>query len=168
LQGLGAGGLIPLSQAAVADLFSPRERGKYQGYVTSMWGIAAVAGPLVGGTLTDAISWRWIFYINIPLGLIALVVVMRTLPRSERTEHRIDYLGAALLGLSITAILLASVWGGTTYPWDSAQVLGCAIGGVLGIAAFIVIERRAPEPVLPLDLFRNRVFTVSVSAMFVV
>ncbi len=168
LQGLGAGGLIPLAQATIADLFSPRERGRYQGYVTSMWGIAAVAGPLVGGTLTDAISWRWIFYVNIPLGLIALLVVMRTMPRSQRTEHRIDYLGAAVLGLSITAILLASVWGGTTYAWDSAQVLGCAIGGLAGVGAFIAIERRAAEPVLPLGLFRNRVFAVSVSALFVV
>src|SRR4051812_17066768 len=169
LQGLGAGGLIPLAQATIGDLFSPRERGRYQGYVTSMWGIAAVAGPLVGGTLTDAISWRWIFYINIPLGLIALLVVMRTMPRtSRRTEHRIDYLGAGVLGLSITAILLASVWGGTTYAWGSWQVLGCAIGGLIGVAAFIAIERRAAEPVLPLDLFRNRVFSVSVSALFVV
>ena len=168
LQGLGAGGLIPLAQATIADLFSPRERGRYQGYVTSMWGIAAVAGPLVGGSLTDAISWRWIFYVNIPLGLVALLVVMRTMPRSKRTEHRIDYLGAAVLGLSITAILLASVWGGTTYPWDSAPVVGCAIGGLLGIALFIAIERRAAEPVLPLALFRNRVFTISVSALFVI
>jgi EmrB/QacA subfamily drug resistance transporter len=168
LQGLGAGGLIPLAQATIADLFSPRERGKYQGYVTSMWGIAAVAGPLVGGSLTDAISWRWIFYVNVPLGLIALLVVMRTLPRSQRTEHRIDYLGAGILGASITAILLASVWGGTTYPWGSVEVLGCAIGGLLGIVVFIFVERRASEPVLPLGLFRNRVFTVSVSALFVV
>jgi EmrB/QacA subfamily drug resistance transporter len=168
LQGLGAGGLIPLAQATIGDLFSPRERGRYQGYVTSMWGIAAVAGPLVGGTLTDAISWRWIFYVNIPLGLAALLVVMRTMPRSQRTDHRIDYAGAAVLGLSITAILLASVWGGTTYPWGSVQVLGCAIGGLLGVALFVWIERRAAEPVLPLDLFRNRVFTVSVGALFVI
>jgi len=168
LQGLGAGGLIPLAQATIGDLFSPRERGRYQGYVTSMWGIAAVAGPLVGGSLTDAISWRWIFFVNIPLGLVALLVVMRTLPRSQRTDHRIDYAGAAVLGLSITAILLASVWGGTTYAWDSVQVLGCGIGGLLGIGLFIWIERHAPEPVLPLELFRNRVFSVSVGALFVI
>src|SRR5437868_15409507 len=98
LQGLGAGGLIPLSQAAVADLFPPRERGRYQGYVSGMWAIAAVAGPLLGGTLSDHASWRWIFYINLPLGLLALVVVMRTMPtQTQIREHRIDYLGAALL-----------------------------------------------------------------------
>ncbi len=168
LQGLGAGGLIPLAQATIADLFSPRERGRYQGYVTSMWGIAAVAGPLVGGSLTDAISWRWIFYVNIPLGVIALLVVMRTMPRSRRSEHRIDYLGAAVLGLAITEILLASVWGGTTYPWGSAPVLGCAAAGLLGLVLFVAIERRAPEPVLPLELFGNRVFAISVSALFVI
>src|SRR6201991_4097317 len=116
LQGVGAGGLIPLSQAAIADLFSPRERGKYQGYIGAMWATAAVAGPLLGGTLTDAASWRWIFYINIPLGAFALVVVMRTMSPGGRTrEHSIDYLGAALLSVGVTGALLDCAWGGTTY-----------------------------------------------------
>src|ERR1700752_1576262 len=98
LQGVGAGGLIPLSQAAIADLFSPRERGKYQGYIGAMWATAAVAGPLLGGTLTDAASWRWIFYINIPLGALALIVVMRTMPgQSTRSQHSVDYLGGPVL-----------------------------------------------------------------------
>src|SRR3982750_1051452 len=108
LQGVGAGGLIPLAQAAVADLFSPRERGKYQGYIGSMWATAAVAGPLLGGTLTDAASWRWIFFINLPLGALALVVVMRTMRMPFQTrEHRIDYAGAVMLSVALTALLLA-------------------------------------------------------------
>src|SRR6201991_1465846 len=120
LQGIGAGGLIPLSQAAIADLFSPRERGRYQGYIGAMWATAAIAGPLLGGTLTDAASWRWIFFINLPLGAFALVVVMRTMSPGGRTrEHSIDYLGAALLTVGVSCILLACAWGGRTYPWDS-------------------------------------------------
>jgi EmrB/QacA subfamily drug resistance transporter len=165
LQGLGAGGLIPLAQATVADLFSPRERGRYQGYITSMWGLAAVAGPLVGGTLTDVVSWRWIFFVNLPLGIGALVVVLRTMRQPVvRREHTIDYLGATVLGIAVTCVLLASVWGGTTYPWGSAPVLATAAAGLSGLVLFVIVERRAVEPILPLSLFRNRVFTVSVSA----
>src|SRR3954447_15835748 len=130
LQGIGAGGLIPLSQAAIADLFSPRERGRYQGYIGAMWATAAVAGPLLGGTLTDAASWRWIFLINLPLGALALLVVVRTLPGGQpRREHVIDWTGAALLSVSVTGLLLASVWGGTEYAWDSPQVVIAAVGG---------------------------------------
>ena len=120
LQGIGAGGLIPLSQAAIADLFSPRERGRYQGYIGAMWATAAVAGPLLGGTLTDAASWRWIFLINLPLGVVALVVVVKTMRMPyEPREHTIDYGGALLLSIGVTAVLLASAWGGTSYAWDS-------------------------------------------------
>src|ERR1700742_2663405 len=112
LQGIGAGGLIPLSQAAIADLFSPRERGKYQGYIGAMWATAAVAGPLAGGTLTDSVSWRWIFFIYIPLGILALVGVVKTLRVPfQRREHSIDYLGATLLSLGVTPALLACAWG---------------------------------------------------------
>src|SRR4051794_23330805 len=191
LQGLGAGGLLPLSQATIADLFSPRERGRYQGFVGAVWATAAIAGPLLGGTLTDAASWRWIFLINLPLGGLALLVVVKTLraPR-ERREHRIDWAGAAVLSVAVTGLLLASVWGGrggpgmggggaagrsvavtgllrasvwggTTYAWDSAAVVAAAAAGVLGLTAFLAIERRAPEPLLPLGLFRMRTFAVS-------
>jgi EmrB/QacA subfamily drug resistance transporter len=169
LQGIGAGGLIPLSQAAIADLFPPRERGRYQAYISGMWAVAAVAGPLLGGTLADHASWRWIFYINIPLGLVALVVVMRTMPsRSHIREHRIDYLGAALLSGAITAILLATVWGGTSYPWGSWQVIGTAATGIVLAVAFVFVERRAPEPLLPLELFKSRVVAVSCAAGLVI
>src|SRR5919197_2842063 len=128
VQGLGAGGLIPLAQSAIADLFPPRERGRYQGYISGMWAIAAVAGPLLGGGLADHASWRWIFFINLPLGAAALLVVVRTMQQQAHIrEHAIDYAGAALLSGAITAILLATVWGGTTYPWGSWEVLGAAI-----------------------------------------
>jgi EmrB/QacA subfamily drug resistance transporter len=169
LQGLGAGGLIPLSQAAVADLFPPRERGRYTGFIGGMWAAAAVAGPLVGGTLTDAASWRWIFIINLPIGLFALVVVMRTMrstpaPRS----HRIDWPGAVVLTVAITGILLACVWGGTTYPWDSVQVVGAAALGVALLAVFLRIEQRAPEPLVPLRLMADRLVAVAGAASLLV
>jgi len=169
IQGVGAGGLLPLSQAAIADLFSPRERGRYQGYIGSMWATAAVAGPLLGGTLTDAASWRWIFFINLPLGAIALVVVLRTMraPAIVRA-HTIDYLGAGVLSVAITCLLLACTWGGTTYPWDSAEVLVTGLGGLVLAVVFVAIERRVEEPLLPLALFRDRVFSVSTAGGFVV
>ena len=169
LQGIGAGGLIPLSQAAIADLFSPRERGRYQGYIGAMWATAAVAGPLLGGTLTDAASWRWIFLINLPLGIVALVVVVKTMriPHVPR-EHSIDYAGAVALTIGVTAVLLASAWGGSSYAWDSPEVIAAAAIGVLGLAAFAVIERRVTEPLLPLDLFKGRTFSVSTTAALLI
>jgi EmrB/QacA subfamily drug resistance transporter len=169
LQGIGAGGLIPLAQAAIADLFSPRERGRYQGYVGAMWATAAVAGPLAGGTLTDSVSWRWIFFINLPLGILALVVVVRTMkmPFSVR-EHTIDFPGAALLSLGVTGALLACAWGGTTYPWGSAEVIGAAVVAALALVAFAWVERRSPEPLLPLGLFRMRTFSVSSAAALLI
>jgi EmrB/QacA subfamily drug resistance transporter len=169
LQGLGAGGLLPLSQAAIADLFSPRERGRYQGYIGSVWAAAAIAGPLLGGTLTDTVSWRWIFWINLPLAAFAVVVVMRTMRPGGRTrEHRIDWLGAALLSVGVSAILLACAWAGTDYAWSSAPVLGAFALGVVAVGVLLVVERRAAEPLLPLTLFRGRTFAVSTGAAFAI
>jgi EmrB/QacA subfamily drug resistance transporter len=156
LQGVGAGGLIPLSQAAIADLFSPRERGRYQGYIGAMWATAAIAGPLLGGMLTDAASWRWIFLINLPLGALALVVVVRTMRMPTRIrEHSIDYAGAVLLSVGVTAILLASSW-------------AVAAVGVAALIGFAALERRVTEPLLPLELFRIRTFTVSTLAALLI
>ena len=169
LQGLGAGGLLPLSQAAIGDLFSPRERGRYQGFVGSMWATAAIAGPLLGGVLTDHASWRWIFLINIPLGTVALVVVARTMPAAfQRREQRIDWAGAVLLSVAVVGLLLACLWGGTSSSWTSLQVVGAATAGVLALVAFVAVERRAAAPLLPLTLFRSAVPRVTAAGSMVV
>jgi EmrB/QacA subfamily drug resistance transporter len=168
VQGLGAGGLLPLAQTAIADLFSPRERGRYQGLIGAMWGLAAIAGPVLGGTLTDAASWRWIFWLNLPLGAFALFVVIRTMRvHHERREHSVDVAGAALLSLAVVCILLACSWGGSRYPWGSLEVLGVLAGGAVALAAFVLVSRRAPEPLVPFGLFRNATFTISSIAAFV-
>jgi EmrB/QacA subfamily drug resistance transporter len=162
LQGLGAGGLIPLTFAVIGDLFSPRERGRYQGLTGAVWAIAAVAGPLLGGVLTDSVSWRWIFYINLPLGGIALVVVATTMHIGfARREHTIDYAGAALLTAATVCLLLGAVWGGQNYPWQSAEIVGLLVAGAVLATAFVAVEARAAEPIIPLQLFRNPVFTVA-------
>jgi EmrB/QacA subfamily drug resistance transporter len=169
LQGLGAGGLLPLSQAAIADLFSPRERGRYQGFIGSMWATAAVAGPLLGGTLTDHASWRWIFLINLPLGALALVAVVRTMPAAfQSRRHDIDYAGAATLSVAVTSVLLVTTWGGVTYAWGSPEVLGAAAIAAVGLVAFLWVERGAREPLLPLALFREPVFAVTSSASLII
>jgi EmrB/QacA subfamily drug resistance transporter len=169
LQGIGAGGLLPLSQAAIADLFSPRERGRYQGFIGAMWATAAVAGPLLGGTLTDHASWRWIFLINLPLGALALVVVVRTMPVTfQARRHDIDYAGAAALSIAVTTVLLATSWGGVTYAWDSPEMLAALLVAGVALVAFLWLERRAREPLLPLALFRRPVFAVTSSASVII
>ena len=162
IQGLGGGGLIVLTQATVGDVVSPRERGKYQGIFGAVFGVASIAGPLLGGFFVDNLSWRWIFYINLPLGLVALAVLAAVLPAaSERRQREIDYLGSGLLAAGLSCIVLATSLGGNTWAWDSAQLIITACAGVALLAAFVVVERRAPEPVLPLRLFRNRTFTTA-------
>jgi EmrB/QacA subfamily drug resistance transporter len=162
VQGLGAGGLIPLTLTAIGDLFSPRERGRYQGYLASVWAVASICGPLVGGVFTDQVSWRWIFWINLPLGALALFVIWRELrvPFTRR-DHRIDYLGAGTLTASVTCLLLVAAWGGSTYPWGSPIVVGVALGSAVFFAVFALSERRAPEPLLPFRLFRIRSFAIA-------
>jgi EmrB/QacA subfamily drug resistance transporter len=161
LQGLGAGGLIVNVMAIIGDLVPPRERGRYQGIMAAIMSLAMIAGPLVGGFITDNLSWRWAFYVNLPLGGIALLVLVATLhlPR-RRSEHRIDWLGAGLLTVAITALVLITTWGGIQYPWGSPQILGLAVLAVVTLALFIMVERRAPEPIIPLGLFRNRNFSL--------
>ena len=165
IQGLGAGGLIPLAIATIGDLFSPRERGKIQGYTAGLFAVTSVAGPLLGGLLTDHATWRWIFLINIPVGALALgvVLVAMKIPRSSRVP-RIDVAGSVAMIVASSCVLLALVWGGNQYPWGSVEVLTLlAVSGVMGLV-FVAAERRAPEPIIPLGLFRNRVFAVSIAA----
>jgi EmrB/QacA subfamily drug resistance transporter len=170
LQGLGAGGLMVGAQAIIGDLVPPRDRGRYMGLIGSVFAFASVVGPLLGGFFVDTLSWRWVFYVNLPLGAAALVVTATRLklPPRERNQHRVDYLGAALLAGGATAIILLTTWGGNEYAWDSATIIGLGIGGVALIAAFLLQERRAAEPVIPLRLFRSGPFSVTNGVAFLV
>ena len=162
IQGLGAGGLIVGAMATLGEIVPPRERGKYMSYFMVVMMTATVGGPLVGGWITTAISWRWIFYINLPLGgaaLVYLIAVMK-LP-ARRVEHKIDYLGGILLGVVSTAIILIATWGGTQYQWGSWQVMALIALAVGGLAWFLATERRAAEPMLPLHVFKIRNFSVT-------
>ncbi|SCK58621.1 drug resistance transporter, EmrB/QacA subfamily [Streptomyces sp. WMMB 714] len=161
LQGLGAGGLMVGAMAIMGELVPPRERGKYMGMMAGVMSFAMIGGPLVGGTLTDHLGWRWAFYINIPLGAIALTLVttLLHLPR-HRSQGRIDYAGAALLTVGITAAVLVTSWGGTEYDWSSGTILGLGGLAAASVAGFLLVERRASEPVLPLGVFRSRNFSL--------
>jgi EmrB/QacA subfamily drug resistance transporter len=163
VQGLGAGGLIVLSQTVIADLVTPRERGRYQGLFAAVFAGCSVAGPLLGGLITDALSWRWIFYINLPVGAAAMVLIgIGLTPHAHRVVHRIDYLGALLLSLATCCALLALSWGGNTYAWSSPVILGLAAAAVVSLGLLTVNESRVIEPLLPPRLFRSRVFVLCV------
>jgi EmrB/QacA subfamily drug resistance transporter len=169
IQGLGGGGLFVITIAVVGDIFPPRERGRYQGYFGGVFGVSTVLGPLLGGFFVDTLSWRWIFYVNLPIGLIALAVIATAFqPRTDHVKHTIDYLGAALLAGGLSAIVLYTSLGGTTYSWSSPWMLVLIVGGVVLLAAFVFVEGRAAEPILPLELFRNRVFSVTSAVGFIV
>ncbi|MGW2696859.1 MDR family MFS transporter [Streptomyces sp. NPDC001296] len=161
VQGLGAGGLMVGVMAIIGDLIPPRERGKYQGMMAGVMALAMIGGPLVGGTITDHWGWRWSFYINLPLGIVALVAISAVLhlPK-KRAKSRIDYLGAALLTVGITSIVLVTTWGGSQYAWTSARIMELIGIGVAALVGFVFWQTKAAEPVVPLHIFRSRNFTL--------
>ncbi len=169
VQGIGAGGLMVGAQAIIADIVPARERGRYMGLIGAVFAVASVAGPLLGGFFVETISWRWVFYVNMPIGLLAvLVVVFKLHLRTPAQRHSIDYLGAVLLTTSVSALTLLTTWGGTDHAWGSPTIIGLGVVSVAFLAAFVWQERRAAEPIIPLSLFRSAVFRIASALGFVV
>ena len=168
IQGVAAGGLMTLAMAAVGDLVSPRERGRYQGYIAATFAIATVVGPLVGGLIVQHVSWRWVFYVNLPLGAVALVALTARLPQPpvDAPRRRLDVTGAALLAAATTAFLLVCVWGGDRYDWTSAEILSLAAGAVLLAVALVMRERRAEDPIVPFALLKTPVIAIASAGLF--
>ena len=169
LQGLGAGAMMPIAFAIIGDVFPPAERGKWQGLTSGMFGIASIVGPTLGGWLTDNLGWRWVFYVNMPVGAIAILTAFFGLPKIRSAhKHTIDYYGAAALVAGTVPLLLAFSWAGDKYAWMSSQIIGLLVFSVVMIGVFLFIESRAAEPILSPSLFRNRIFTVSNLASFLI
>lgn len=169
IQGLGGGGLMVTSMAAVGDIISPRERGRYQGFFGAVFGVSTVLGPLIGGFFVEHLTWRWIFYINLPLGLLALAVIGVVFsPPAERRTPSIDVAGAVLLAITLTSLVLLASLGGHTLPWSSPASIAMAVATIMGLIGFVVVERRAEQPILPPALFCNRTFAVAAAVGFIV
>ena len=169
VQGLGAGGLFPLALATVGVIVPPRDRGRYQGLIGAVFAAASIAGPALGGLIVDHTSWRWIFYVNLPVGVLALIVISITMPkRAEKRAHSIDWIGFALLAVGTTCLLLGLVWAGRQYAWSSFQVDGAFAAAVAFLALFALVERRVEEPILPFDLLRQRNVAAGVASMALV
>src|ERR1700761_6199731 len=167
IQGLGAGGLMVGAMATLGDIVAPRERGKYMSYMMVVMMLATIGGPLLGGFITTSFSWRWIFYINIPLGGAALVYLLAVLHvPAHKIKHKVDYLGGVLLAVASTALILLATWGGTEYSWASVQIIGLGLVTVAAGVSFCLVERRAAEPMLPLHVFRNRNFSLAMGMTF--
>ena len=168
LQGIGGGAMMVNSFAIIGDVFPPAERGKYQGYIGGIFGLSSIAGPLLGGWITDNTSWRWVFYVNIPLGIIAIAVLATTLPKiaAHLRDKKIDWWGGFFILATLVPLLLSLVWGGSVYQWISWQIIGSLIIAFISLVVFIRIERSVGNPILSLKLFRNKVFLVSVCALF--
>jgi EmrB/QacA subfamily drug resistance transporter len=169
IQGVGGGGLLVLSQAIIGDVVPPRDRGRYQGLFGAVFGVASVLGPLIGGFFVDTLSWHWVFYINIPFGIAALIVTSIALPDSSPRLHgHIDYLGAALVGAGVACVVLATSLGGTTFAWGSPFIIGLAVAAVVLLVLFVIVERTAENAILPMKLFKLPVFAISSAISFVV
>jgi EmrB/QacA subfamily drug resistance transporter len=175
IQGIGAGGLMSLTFTIIGDLVPPRERGRYQGYFGGVFALAMVAGPLIGGFFTDhshmfgVTGWRWVFYVNIPIGIVALFVVSAVMHLPARKQkHQIDYFGAVLMVIGVCSLLMVTVWGGSQYAWGSATIIGLSVAGVVFLVAFVLWELRVAEPILPMHLFRGSIFCISNTVRFIV
>ena len=166
IQGLGAGGLITLAQTTIADLVAPRDRGRYQGLFGAVFALSSVAGPLLGGFITDVLSWRWIFYVNVPIGILALALITLGFQRPHHAvAHRIDYAAVALLTSATVALLLVLSWGGVQFPWSSPIIISMAAAAAMLTALLIAVERRSSEPVLSPHIFHNRIVAIGTSVM---
>jgi EmrB/QacA subfamily drug resistance transporter len=162
VQGLGGGGLIALALATIGDVIPPRERGRYQGYFAAVFGTSSVLGPVMGGFFADGPGWQWIFFMNVPIGMVALVVTTSALKMPHvRREHTIDYLGAALVVGSVSSVLLYTAWAGPDHGWGSSLSLALLGAGLLLAVLFVLVERQAKEPILPMQLFRNSIFSIA-------
>jgi EmrB/QacA subfamily drug resistance transporter len=169
IQGIGAGGLFPLSLAVIGNIVPPRDRGRWQGLIGAVFAAASILGPAVGGFIVDNASWRWVFLVNLPVGGLALVVISITMPRrAPQTAHTIDWLGAGLLAAGVGSLLMGLVWGGKDYPWTSGHVIGALVLAAVLLTGFGLVERRAPEPILPFDILRNPIVAGSIACMALV
>lgn len=167
IQGIGAGGLMAMAFAIIGDVVSPRERGRYTGYLGAVFAVASVAGPLLGGFLVDNLTWRWVFFVNVPIGMVALVITSSVLRLPfARQDHEVDFVGAALLVAGVSSLLLGLVWGGSEYAWGSPVIVGLLVASAVLTAVFLWWESRTREPILPLRLFRGRVFSAGVALSF--